>query len=192
MLLPLALALVTAMALVVVIAPLMKGLSAAPPRLEFDRAVYRDQLGELERDRARGLIGEREAETARLEIERRLLVADRADGGDRAPPREGRALPIAAGAVALVLAAGAGALYSFLGSPGVPDLPAVSRAATSAGAADDLQKTAQSLEAQVQAKPNDAESWASLARTEAGLRDWQKTVDAYTHAVSLADRKSVV
>jgi cytochrome c-type biogenesis protein CcmH len=187
MLLPLALALVTAMALVVVIAPLMKGLASAPPRLDFDRAVYRDQLGELERDRARGLIGEREAETARLEIERRLLAADRAD---RALPREGRALPIAAAAVSLALAAGAGALYAFLGSPGVPDEPAAGRVAASAGGADELEKTAQSLVAQVQAKPGDAESWAALARAEAGLRQWQKSVDAYAHAVALAPQRS--
>jgi len=184
MLLPLALALVTAMALVVVIAPLMKGLAAAPPRLDFDRAVYRDQLSELERDRARGLIAEREAETARLEIERRLLAADRAD---RAPPRERRALPLAAAGLALALAAGAGALYAYLGSPGVPDEPAASRtAATASGGDADLERMAATLAAQLQAKPDDAEGWASLARTEAGLRDWQKSADAYTHAVALA------
>jgi hypothetical protein len=39
MLLPVALALVTAMALVIVIAPLMLAARAAPERLEFDRAV---------------------------------------------------------------------------------------------------------------------------------------------------------
>ncbi|HUK58554.1 MAG TPA: c-type cytochrome biogenesis protein CcmI [Stellaceae bacterium] len=187
MLLPLALALVTAMALVVVIAPLMKGLGVGPPRLDFDRAVYRDQLGELERDRARGLIGEREAEISRIEIERRLLTADRAD---RAPPREGRALPIAAAIVALVLAAGAGGLYAFLGSPGVPDEPASSRVAAGTGATDDLEKAAQSLEDKVRANPNDTESWAALARAEANLRDWQKSVDAYTHAVTLAPERS--
>jgi len=183
MLLPLALALVTAMALVVVIAPLMKGLQAAPPRLDFDRAVYRDQLGELERDRTRGLIGEREAETARLEIERRLLAADRAD---RTPGREGRALPVAASLVSLALAAGAGGLYAYLGSPGVPDEPAAARTAATAAGANDLEKTAQSLEAQLQAKPDDPEGWAALARTEAGLRDWQKSADAYARAVALA------
>ena len=40
-------------------------------------AVYRDQLGEIESDRARGLIGEEEAEAARVEIARRLFAADR-------------------------------------------------------------------------------------------------------------------
>src|SRR6185312_6935910 len=55
---------------------LAKGARPAPERSQFDRAVYRDQLRELERDAARGLIGPREAATARLEIERRLLAAE--------------------------------------------------------------------------------------------------------------------
>ncbi|MGB6170943.1 MAG: c-type cytochrome biogenesis protein CcmI, partial [Xanthobacteraceae bacterium] len=40
-----------------------------------DRLVYQDQLAEIDRDRAAGLIGEAEAESARIEISRRLLAA---------------------------------------------------------------------------------------------------------------------
>ena len=40
-----------------------------------DLVVYKDQLQEIDRDRAAGLIGEAEAETARLEVSRRLLAA---------------------------------------------------------------------------------------------------------------------
>ena len=40
---------------------------------DFNLAVYRDQLQELERDQGRGLIGAAEAEAARNEISRRLL-----------------------------------------------------------------------------------------------------------------------
>ncbi len=42
---------------------------------EADLAVYRDQLRELARDREAGLIGENEAEAARVEIARRLIAA---------------------------------------------------------------------------------------------------------------------
>src|SRR5690349_9027965 len=46
-----------------------------------DVAVYRDQLAEIERDKASGLIGAAEAEAARIELSRRLLAAaDRAQG----------------------------------------------------------------------------------------------------------------
>jgi cytochrome c-type biogenesis protein CcmH len=39
-----------------------------------DRLVYQDQLKEIDRDRAVGLIGDAEAESARIEISRRLLA----------------------------------------------------------------------------------------------------------------------
>ncbi|PMX83578.1 c-type cytochrome biogenesis protein CcmI, partial [Pseudomonas sp. GW460-C3] len=39
-------------------------------------AVYKDQLAEIERDLAAGLIAAPEAEAARIEISRRLLAAD--------------------------------------------------------------------------------------------------------------------
>ena len=53
-----------------------------------DRFVYQDQLQEIDRDRAAGLIGEAEAESARIEISRRLLAA--ADAETRRPPRRQR------------------------------------------------------------------------------------------------------
>ena len=40
-----------------------------------DLAVYRDQIDEVARDRAAGLIGEAEAEAARVEVSRRLIAA---------------------------------------------------------------------------------------------------------------------
>ncbi|HZT50574.1 MAG TPA: c-type cytochrome biogenesis protein CcmI [Stellaceae bacterium] len=184
-LLPLALALVTAAVLVLVIGPLLKDTRAAPSRAGFDRAVYRDQLAELERDRARGLIGDAEAAAARLEIERRLLAADR---GEPALPQQAAKMPRLAVALALGLACGAGALYLTLGAPGVPDLPFAARggAKNEMQATAELEKTAAELRKQVAAKPNDDEGWASLGRTEADLGHWDDAVEAYRHAVELA------
>ena len=62
--------------LVAVMLPLLRGGASAPSRELFDRAVYRDQIAELERDQARGLIAPGEADAARLEIQRRLLRAE--------------------------------------------------------------------------------------------------------------------
>src|SRR5229473_4419545 len=45
-----------------------------------DLAVYRDQLEEIERDRADGRIGHDEFEAARVEVSRRLLGAASASG----------------------------------------------------------------------------------------------------------------
>src|SRR5215207_10331479 len=75
------LALMTAAAIFVVLWPLGRR-KAAPSG--SDTAVYRDQLEEIERDRAAGLIAPVEAEAARVEVSRRLLAA--ADAPDGAQP----------------------------------------------------------------------------------------------------------
>ena len=53
----------------------------AEQRAGSDVAVYRDQLDEIARDRAAGLIGEAEAEAARVEVSRRLIAAADAAAG---------------------------------------------------------------------------------------------------------------
>src|ERR1051326_2766818 len=72
MMLWLVMALMTAAAIFAVLLPLAR---RTPPRSGSDIAVYRDQLDEIDRDRAAGLIGEREAEAARVEVSRRLIAA---------------------------------------------------------------------------------------------------------------------
>ena len=69
--------LMTAAAIAAVLLPLVR--RRAEEFSGNDIAVYRDQLGELDRDRAAGLIGKSEAEAARVEISRRLLAAADAD-----------------------------------------------------------------------------------------------------------------
>ena len=96
-------------------------------RGDADVAVYRDQLAEIEADRARGLISEAEARGARIEIARRLLASSsrtqaaalaRAAGRQHAVPRRidwrARLLTLVAVAVPAV----AIGLYLVLGSPG--------------------------------------------------------------------------
>ena len=81
------------MTVVVVLAlllPLLHRWRAPAERRLFDRAVYRAQLDELERDVARGVIGGAEAQSARLEIERRLLAADAAPGAAWGRPQRRR------------------------------------------------------------------------------------------------------
>jgi cytochrome c-type biogenesis protein CcmI len=66
-------ALMTAAAMFAVLWPL--GRQRREQRGGSDLAVYRDQLDEVARDRAAGLIGEAEAEAARVEVSRRLIAA---------------------------------------------------------------------------------------------------------------------
>jgi cytochrome c-type biogenesis protein CcmH len=101
---------------------------AAVPAAAYDLQVYRDQLKEVDKDVARGVLTEEEAQRARTEVSRRLLEADRAlQSAQSVEARTStidRAM-IGAGLVATV--AGAFALYMQIGAPGYPDLPLAGR-----------------------------------------------------------------
>ncbi|MEM7719011.1 MAG: c-type cytochrome biogenesis protein CcmI [Pseudomonadota bacterium] len=98
-----------------------------------DLQVYRDQLKEVDRDLARGVLTDAEAETVRTEVSRRLLEADRRAQAAASDDR-GTAWP-AALIVAVALLGGGGWLYSTLGAPGYRDLPMATRLADIAEAA---------------------------------------------------------
>src|SRR5882672_1470342 len=69
----------------VLLIPLLRSRVAATDRLDNDLAVYRDQLAEVERERAAGTLAPADAGAARLEIERRILTAADRDQAQPAP-----------------------------------------------------------------------------------------------------------
>lgn len=120
-------------------AVMLRPRGAAAPAAAYDIKVYRDQLRELERDRARGLIAAEDADRARTEISRRILDADRqavtgaataATAGAKAGGAPKGATLVAAAAGAVILA-GSFLLYQTLGVPGYGDLPYAGRMAES-------------------------------------------------------------
>ena len=185
-------ALMTAAAVAAVAIPLLRRpAKPAAKRAEYDLAVYRDQLGEIERDRERGLLDATEAEAARLEVQRRILAA--ADAGSRddtPPPVPGRAL---AGGLAATLAAGAFAVYFTLGSPDIPNFPFAERnvgsrlAGGNAGPEHaEVAGLAVKLAARLKVNPGDLDGWILLARTYNTIGDLQGMVAAYRRALELS------
>ena len=179
-----ALAILALFALGAVVLPLLRVGRATLPEAGFDRAVYRDQLREVERDIARGVLAPNEAASARLEIERRLLATTATEPKSARPARR-RAL--LAGAVAIVVAVWAGGLYLVLGRPDAPDMPFASRAAETdtAGMPQDIEGAAERLESKLEADGGDAKGWLLLARTESALQHWDKAASAYRHLLPL-------
>src|SRR5664280_448372 len=120
-------ALMTAATIFAVLWPLGR---RKPLRPGSDVAVYRDQLDEIQRDRASGLIGEAEAEAARVEVSRRLIAA--ADAAElEKPALEGASIlrrRVTAIAGLVLLPVGAFALYLTIGSPDLPGQPLATRA----------------------------------------------------------------
>ena len=82
-------------------------------------AVAQAQLRELRADRDQGLIGEKECEDARLEIERRLLTVDHRETGD-VQSIDWRWRRWTAGFLIVVMPLAAGGFYFLWGSPQLP------------------------------------------------------------------------
>ena len=82
-------------------------------------AVYRDQLNAIDSEAAQGFIDDAQAESARLEIKRKVLAADRAD--EPARPALGPAeRKFALTAVTAIVTFGSILLYAVVGSPELP------------------------------------------------------------------------
>ena len=190
----LAFAVLASAVIVLVILPLSRVGRRLPGRADFDRAVYRDQLREVGLDVTRGLLTEADAASARLEIERRLLAADTQDRRDDAR-HKGPAAGTRAWAVvlAVLVPAGAVAVYLVNGAPQIPDRPYWARAAERALIGDngtlDLDKAAAALQARVKRDPTSAEGWLLLARTQAARGRWQDSAAAYHEALALTHQR---
>jgi cytochrome c-type biogenesis protein CcmH len=126
MLVWLVLAAMTALAVLAIVYPL--GRAAAGAEADSgDKAFYRTQLAEIDRDTARGLMSPAEAEAARAEAARRLLRAAGAEAAAApaaAALRRRRMATIAAviGVPLLALP-----LYGRVGKPGLPERPLAER-----------------------------------------------------------------
>ena len=177
----------TLIVLTLVLGPLLKPARAPVTREAFDRAVYRDQLKELEREVARGAVAENEAATARLELQRRLLAADSDDKAANAGTRK----PLLAGALALAIVLVAGGLYWRLGSPGVPDDPYANRQAERDQVAQQQAQLNQirgmvaKLADDMKQHPEDLEGWLRLGRSYAVLGQPDDAAAAFAQAEKL-------
>ncbi|MDB5660690.1 MAG: ccmI [Cypionkella sp.] len=173
--------------------------------------VYRDQLSEVDRDLARAVISAPEAERLRTEVSRRLLDADRAQQAAPISGGKGKIWP----AAAAILLAACAALYTYdrVGTPGYADLPLTDRLALAdqAYAARPSQAEAEAaasppltapqpdaeftelmvkLRAAVQARPDDLQGLALLAKNEAQLGNYVAARMAQQHLLTLLGDKA--
>ena len=187
---------------------LLRGQDGAVDAAAFDVQVYRDQLSEVDRDLARGVLGEAEAERTRTEISRRLLAADAAAKsvtakGARTGVETWGGLTLA---VILVTAGGLG-LYSYLGQPQMADMPLENRfqeardlASTRLSQAEfeaqmpaanvpdpdpSLLNLVEQLRDVVEERPDDLRGFQLLARNEAALGNYPLAYAAQNRIIAL-------
>jgi len=137
------LALLTTATVAALLVPLLRPHLAATDRLDSDTAVYRDQLAEVERERAAGTLPDSDAAAARTEIERRLLTAAEADRRLARPRTSSSASwhRFLTPAVCLLIPLFALGLYLQLGQPGLPAAPFIGGPALAPAPAPDAVPT---------------------------------------------------
>ena len=155
-------------------------------------AVYRDQLAEIEADKARGLVSEMEAEAARIEVARRLLAsAGTAESAGPAHPNSSVASVDRRPAERLFLAVAGSVptvalgIYLTFGSPGLPGLPFAQRLATTPTAATGVDEMIARVEARLRSNPSDGEGWDVIAPVYLRLERFHEAADAWRRALDL-------
>jgi cytochrome c-type biogenesis protein CcmH len=174
------LGIMTVAALGAVIWPLARAHRSQSPA--SDLAVYRDQLEEIERDRADGRIGHDEFEAARVEVSRRLLGAAATTAAEAAPRNGRRIAALASAVVAVPLIAGS--LYLVLGSPELPGEPIASRE-TEDGQTNSIAALIAQIEAHLEAEPKDGRGWEVIAPVYMRLERYDDAVKARRNAIDL-------
>ena len=180
-----------ALAVLLLVLPLWRGRGAAAARDAYDLAIYRDQLAELERDLARGVLTTDQAATARTEIERRMLQASDRKNRPLAAAGPARALALV---LALAVPGAAAVLYGQLGNPGLPAHPLAARQtpapAPMAPDGTNLSDLADRLAARLEPSPGDIQGFILLARTYGELGRYLDAAQAYRRAIANGDETS--
>lgn len=127
-----------------------------------DLQVYRDQLAEVDRDVARGVVSAEDAERVRTEISRRILAADAASKGGAEQGTGPRRFLLATMGLALIGGSIGG--YWALGQPGYGDMGLQARIdfAEEVRANRAAQAVAMEAFAQVQEKPQITEQYSNM------------------------------
>jgi cytochrome c-type biogenesis protein CcmH len=163
---------------------------AALERRNANIAVYRDQLSELAADLKNGIIGQSQYDQDREEIERRLLedtVESVARTKSLPPTGDRRTAYVLGLGIPLV----AVIFYYNLGSPEVidnPPAPSVARpAAQQPGGRtpEQIEANVAGLAKKLQANPNDAQGWVTLARSYSSMEKFGESAGAYAKATEL-------
>lgn len=196
MILGITLTIMTLAAIALVVLPLIRSNRVSATRAAHEIEIYRDQLDEVDRDVARGVIGPDDAVAARTEIGRRMLAAT--DGVEivqaGSPAGKLPAKPRRTTAIITGLCVPALAIFVYVthGSPNLPGKPAAEvRAANGTdpkapeGDVAQRQEVA-GLAAALEKNPADIESWITLGTVLTQMKRHRQAAVAFTQAMRLA------
>jgi len=169
----------TAAVAAILLYPLLRGAKAVNDTHAGEAAVYRDQLRELDRDLASGLISANEADYARAEIGRRLIGVSAAPVADRMVSKHHR---LSEAFVLLLLPIVGLCLYVLMGRP---DLPSQPLAARLENPGNDMAILVAKAERHLAQHPDDGKGWDVLAPIYFNTMRVADAENAYRHAIRL-------
>ncbi len=187
-------AIVSAMTLAVLgllVRPLLKRPAQLTSEQEKTLPVYRQQFSELEQDLTNGLLTDDQYQTARHELERRVL--EETGSTDTSSMMSGGLvnLRLVALSLVLVIPAASGVLYWTLGNPAAMTHPAVSASSSQGGPGDDpqmadsLNQLIEQLRKKLEQNPNDGAGWGLLARSYMAMERYADAVPIFEKATKL-------
>ena len=162
-------------------------------RINYDIAIFKHQLLELESDLKHGIIMKTEVEAARSEIERRLLRIsnDSEDAAALVPLNSHQKL--ASIFIGLGVPIIASALYFYLGSPNYSDTPYLDRdiqaereSQKRIGEGQKMAGLIKSLAERMNRAPNDVRGWLLLGRTYLTMEREEEAIEALRKAVKIS------
>ena len=147
--------------------------------------IFRDQLAELEREKAEGSLLAADFDQARQELQKRLL--EEVEAPEAAAAASASHAPSRALAVALLLLMPVAAVvgYTLLGNPTALD--PTKTAAAPKMTPEQIDAMVAKLAERMQANPDDMQGWLMLARSYKALGRYDDAVQAYGHAEKVID-----
>lgn len=174
-----------ATALAFILPPLLRKQQHAGHHVQRDVLnldVLRDQLRELDKDRAEGLIDSTGYDSARKELERRVAEETHPDKQVAvAQPRK----PLAAILLAFLLPGIAIALYLLVGNPLGLDPAKVAAESQQKITPEQVNTILTKIERHLKEAPDDIQGWQLLARSYTALGRYSEAANAYSHLAKL-------
>ena len=158
--------------------------SLALDRRETNLDIFRDQLVELERDRAEGSLSQPDFEQSKSELQRRLLEETQSE--TLSPVfSSGRKTAFA---LLLALPLATAGSYALLGSPQALD-PMHTQARMNP---QQIEEMLDKLVVKLKANPNDTKGWVILARSYKALGRYAESAEAYNNGRALVDEEPML
>jgi len=177
-----------AIALAFVLPPLLRKreVTAKAARRDINIAVYRDQMKEMEADRANSLLSEEQYQISKTELEARLAEDALSKADLMMAPVASRRLGFTLAGVLPIAAFG---LYFVLGNPmsliAIAEAQANPPLAQGAQGEHDIMQMIKKVEEKTKTDPNNVEAWVILGKTYAAVGHWPEALHAYEKAIKL-------